>query len=297
MSVPRICPCIYPKRITDVESKILPIALSFRVPCVDMSQVPHPPTTKFPQGAGLVYKLFAAVVVLLLGNQAISIYFETLWFGSVGYESVYWYRLAMQWGTFAIFAVATGGSLVMLLSFVSPPQRRKSIRTRNRRGRLWSIPPPEFFRRMAVAVALVFGILFGLAYSINWSVYALFLNRPAPSTTVVDPILGQDLNFYLFVLPTLESLSSWFVSISVLTLLAALLVAALDKSNRFRGLSLGLALTFLALASRAYLYRFHLLYQEHPLISGVTYVDDNAVIPGLWFLTGAPARWRRSQRL
>ena len=75
--------------------------------------------------------------------------------------------------------------------------------------------------------------------------------------------------------------------ISVITLLAALLAAALDESNKFRGLSLGLALTFLALATRAYLYQFHLLYQEHPLISGVTYVDDNAVIPGLLFLTGS----------
>ncbi len=250
-----------------------------------MSQVPHPPTTRIPPGAGLVYKLFAVVVLLILGNQAISIYFETLWFGSVGFESVYWYRLAMQWGTFGIFALATGGSLAFLLSFVSP-REGESRSVLEIGGETLVIPPPAFFRRIAAAIALVFGILFGLAYSINWPVYALFLNRPTPSA-VVDPILGHDLNFYLFVLPALESLSSWFISISVMTLLAALLVAALDTSNKFRGLSIGLALTFLALATRAYLYRFHLLYQEHPLISGVTYVDDNAVIPGLWFLCGA----------
>ena len=85
-----------------------------------MSQVPRPPTVQLPPGAGVAYKLFAAVVVLLLGNQAISIYVETLWYDSVGYESVYWYRLAMQWGTFAIFALATGGSLWILLAFLSP---------------------------------------------------------------------------------------------------------------------------------------------------------------------------------
>ena len=250
-----------------------------------MSQVPPPTTTQLPPGAGVVYKLFAAVVLIFLGNQAISIYVETLWYESVGYESVYWYRLAMQWGTFALFALATSGSLWVLLSFLSPG-KGESRSVIEFGGETLGIPPPEFFRRVAAAVALVFGMLFGLAYSINWPVYALFLNRPAPSA-VVDPILGQDLNFYLFVLPALESLSSWFISISVITLLAALLVAALDESKRFRGLSAGLALTFLALATRAYLYRFHLLYQEHPLISGVTYVDDNAIIPGLWFLTGA----------
>ena len=250
-----------------------------------MSQVPRPTTTQLPPGAGVVYKLFAAVVLIFLGNQAISIYVETLWYESVGYESVYWYRLAMQWGTFALFALATSGSLWVLLSFLSP-DKGESRSVIEFGGETLVIPPPEFFRRVAAAVALVFGMLFGLAYSINWPVYALFLNRPAPSA-VLDPILGQDLNFYLFVLPALESLSSWFISISVITLLAALLVAALDESKRFRGLSAGLALTFLALATRAYLYRFHLLYQEHPLISGVTYVDDNAIIPGLWFLTGA----------
>ena len=250
-----------------------------------MSQVPRPTKFQLPPGASVVYKLFAAVVLIFLGNQAISIYVETLWYESVGYESVYWYRLAMQWGTFALFALATGGSLWVLLSFLSPG-KGESRSVIEFGGETLVIPPPEFFRRVAAAVALVFGLLFGLAYSINWSVYALFLNRPAPSA-VVDPILGQDLNFYLFVLPALESLSSWFISISVITLLAALLVAALDESKRFRGLSAGLALTFLALATRAYLYRFHLLYQEHPLISGVTYVDDNAIIPGLWILTGA----------
>jgi uncharacterized membrane protein (UPF0182 family) len=250
-----------------------------------MSQVPRPPTVQLPLGAGVAYKLFAAVVVLLLGNQAISIYVETLWYDSVGYESVYWYRLAMQWGTFAIFALATGGSLWILLAFLSPG-KGESRKVLEFGGETLVIPPPEFFRRVAASIALVFGMLFGLAYSINWPVYALFLNRPEPSV-VVDPILGQDLNFYLFVLPALESLSSWFISISVITLLAAMLVSALDESKKFRGLSAGLALTFLALATRAYLYRFHLLYQEHPLISGVTYVDENAIIPGLWFITGA----------
>ena len=250
-----------------------------------MSQTPRPPTIELPPGAGLVYKLFGIVVFLLLANQAISIYVETLWFETVGFESVYWYRLGMQWGTFAVFALATAGSLGILLWFLSP-RKGESRSVIEFGGETLVIPPPEFFRRMAAAVALVFGVLFGLAYSINWPVYALYLNRPAPSA-VVDPILGQDLNFYLFVLPALESLSSWLVSISVIVLLAAALVAPLDESRRFRGLSLGLALTLLALAARAYLYRFHLLYDEHPLISGVTYVDDNAIIPGLTFLIGA----------
>ena len=250
-----------------------------------MSSNPHPPTSKLPPGVGLVYRLFALVILLLLGNQAISIYVETLWFESVGFESVYWYRLAMQFGAFAVFALATGLSLWLLLRLVCPRtgQSRSVIEFG---GETLVIPPPEFFRRIAAAAALVFGILFGLAYSINWPMYALFFNRP-PESALTDPILGQNMNFYLFVLPTLDLVSAWVLSISVIALLAAALVTPLDESERFRGLSLGLTLTFLALAGKAYLYRFHLLYEEHPLISGVTYVDDNAILPGLWVLVAA----------
>ena len=248
-----------------------------------MSSNPRPTTPGLPLGAGLVYRLFALVFLLLLANQAISIYVETLWFESVGFRSVYWYRLAMQVGAFAAFAAATGLSLWVLLWFVSP-RRGETRSVIEFGGETLVIPPHEFFRRIAGAASLAFGLLFGLAYSINWPTYALFFNRP-PDSTLTDPILGQNLNFYLFVLPkTLDLVSAWILSISVITLIGGALVAPLDESGRFRGLSLGLALTFLALTGKTFLYRFHLLYEEHPLISGVTYVDENAILPGLWFL-------------
>ena len=250
-----------------------------------MSWKPQPQKAQAPPGAGLIYKFLAAVILLFAANAAISIYVENLWFESVDFGSVYWYRLLMQWGTFGLFAVATAGALGALLQFVAPRgnQTRSVIEFG---GETLVVPPPQFFRRMAAAIAVAFGILFGLAYSINWRVYALYLNKPSESS-LVDPILGQDLNFYLFTMPALESLSAWLLSISTIVLLAGALAAPLDESKRYRGLSLGLALTLVAIAVRAYLYRFQLLYAENSLFSGVTYVDDHAIIPGLWFLIGA----------
>ena len=229
--------------------------------------------------AGLVYRLFGIIFFLLVANQATTIYFETLWFDSVGYESVYWYRLTMQLGTFGVFALATSLSLWTLFRLISP-QAGESRSAIEFGGERIVIPPGEFFRRIAAVGAILFGFLFGLANSIDWQRYALFFNRP-DTAGIADPILGRDLNFYLFVLPMLDAVVSWFLSIAVIFAFAAALLALLDRTMKFRGLSLAVLIVCLALAARAYLYQFHLMFEEHPLFSGVTYVDENAIIPGL----------------
>src|SRR5207248_11695580 len=55
----------------------------------------------------------ALVVVALLvaASRAGSVYLETLWFGSLGYASVYWTAFWYEWATFAVFAVATAAVL------------------------------------------------------------------------------------------------------------------------------------------------------------------------------------------
>ncbi len=238
-----------------------------------------------PPSAAVIYRLFGIIFVLLIANQAISIYVETLWFETVGYESVYWYRLTMQVGAFAIFALATALILWFLLRFITP-QVDASRSAIEFAGETIVIPPTEFFRRLGGAAAVGLGFLFGLAYSIEWPRYALFLNQPAESG-VTDPILGMSLNFYLFSLPVLDLVSSWLLAITVIFLFAAGLVSPLDRTGRFRGLSLALALLALTVAAKVYLYQFHLMYQPHSLFSGVSYVDDHAIIPGLWVIVGS----------
>ena len=241
----------------------------------------HPQTPPVP-GAGLIYRLFGIIFFLFVANQAVAIYVETLWFESVGYESVYWYRLMMQLGTFGVFGLATSLSLWMLFRLILP-QADEVCSAIEFGGERIVIPPREFFRRIAAVGAILFGFLFGLAYSIDWPRYALFFNRPEASG-ITDPILGRDLNFYLFVLPMFDAVVSWFLSIAMIIGFAAALLAVLDRTMKFRGLSLAVVIVSLALAARAYLYQFHLTYAEHPLFSGITYVDENAIIPGLWVI-------------
>ena len=51
--------------------------------------------------------LFIAVLVAFVfgGGTALSYYMDVLWFGSLGYGSVFWKTLDLQWWIFAAFAV------------------------------------------------------------------------------------------------------------------------------------------------------------------------------------------------
>ena len=243
-----------------------------------MSQFPP----KAIPGARLILRVFAFLFLLILAGRGISMYVEDLWFSSVGFRSVSWTRIGMQLGAFLIFAIATTVALVVLLRLVLP--RTDEIRTvLEFGGETMEVPGARDLKRIATLVSVGLGILFGLAYSVDWSRYALFLNRPG-ATGQLDPILGQDLNFYLFAVPTYDALSAWFLAISIVVLIAGGVAASLDRSQRFRGLSIGLALVLLALAIQTDLGRFHLLYRDNGLFSGVSYVHDSAILPGLRIL-------------
>ncbi len=42
--------------------------------------------------------------ILFGGRTALSYYVDALWFGSLGYGSVFWKTLSLQWGIFARFS-------------------------------------------------------------------------------------------------------------------------------------------------------------------------------------------------
>src|SRR5207253_3081743 len=148
------------------------------------------------------------------------------------------------------------------------------------------IPTAETLKRLASPAAAVVGVFFGLSFSSDWNTYALFINS-APTPSMSDPIFGRPISFYLFTLPVLESVADWFLAISVIGILAAILLSVTDMTARFKGVSIALGILLTAIALQTYISRFSLLFEENSLFSGVRYVDANIVIPGLWFVTAA----------
>src|SRR5262245_48399504 len=79
----------------------------------------HPPFD--PRAARtIVVRLVVIVVFLVAALQSVSFYVNSLWFASLGFESVYWYRLRSQGIIFLIFTVITAAILWLVFRLVIP---------------------------------------------------------------------------------------------------------------------------------------------------------------------------------
>src|SRR5437867_3688842 len=231
-------------------------------------------------------RVVIVVVILAAAFQSISFYVESLWFESLGFQSVYWYRLQAQGIVFLTFAVASALLLYFFFRLVTPAgeyARRPFVEIA---GEAIVIPPPESLKRLAKPVAIILGVFFGLSFSADWSTYALFVNR-VPTSSVSDPIFGRQLSFYLFSLPVLEGVVGWLLAVSVIVVVAAILMSVTDMTASFKGVSVALAFLLLAIAAEIYVSRYALLFEQNNLFTGVRYVDDKIVVPGLWFVIAA----------
>lgn len=258
--------------------------------------------------------VLAGLVVLLLFalGRAGSVYIETLWFGSLGYSSVYWTAFKYGWGVFAVFALAT--ALVLRVAFFLL-ERGFAVTTLAPRRVVVNneqvyIKPARVLKPAAWVVSLLFGLLYGLGAGEAWQTFALWLNRPQVSG-VTDPVFGKTLGFYLFTLPALDALTSWLLTLSWVVLVGAVVYSALGllpsggglravdsrdtapeagaRTKAYAAVSYALALLLFSMALRAYLSRYGYLFEDHPIFSGVTYTEDRWVLPGLVVVTIALA--------
>src|SRR5207253_1030849 len=167
------------------------------------------PAPDFRASKGFLVRLAILIVLLIAAFQSISFYVESLWYGSLGFESVYWYRLRAQGILFLSAAVISAIALWLIFRLVTPPPgySRRPLLQFGREA--IAIPTTDALKRLALPVSIVLGVFFGLAFSSEWSTFALFLNRTA-TPSVVDPIFGRPISFYLFTLPVLESAAGWF---------------------------------------------------------------------------------------
>ncbi len=124
-----------------------------------------------------------------------SFWGELLWFESLGQGARFWKMVGARVGAFA-FGVLAGGVGVALLS-------RSRDSARSWVSRLWPI-----------LLGSLGGALWGLE---SWNEILLYAHRV--STGLVDPILGRDTGFYLFVLPLLDQLfwlAAWIAGVALL---------------------------------------------------------------------------------
>ncbi|HEU4477164.1 MAG TPA: UPF0182 family protein, partial [Pyrinomonadaceae bacterium] len=237
--------------------------------------------------------LGALVLLFIVISRSLSIYLSALWFGSLGYSSVYWYILKLKVGIFLVSLILTA---LILRAGLSVLERIFSVhalapRTIMVNNQPVQFSPGRFLRPVAWGIALIFAFFSALSMKGKWLEFAAYLHRTP--TALSDPIFQKPLEFYLFSLPVLDAISSWLIMITFVLFCAALIYSLLSipqtlvKSARsvsatsFAATSGALAGFLLALAWRVYLSRFPYLWADHQTFSGVTYTEANYLLPAL----------------
>lgn len=246
--------------------------------------------------------VLAVVVFLFVSSRGLSIYMSALWFGSLGYSAVYWYIFKLKLELFLVFLVLTtailrGGFWLIERAFAAFNIGPRTVFINKQPV---SISPARFLRPIAWIVAVGAGLIFGLGMREEWRDFALYFH--APQTSLADPIFGMPISFYLFTLPVYDSLSSWLLALAVIILIAAIAFAALtatqetvlasakDKKPWRVGItviSIPLAICLLVMAWITLLSRYPYLWQDHQIFSGVTYMEANHLLRGLWWVAVA----------
>ena len=241
----------------------------------------------------LVFALVALVLFVALPSLA-ELYTEWLWFGEVGYQSVFLKSLATKW--------LVGGSVFLIAFAVLFGNIRFAIQGANRPYVVFpgggDLQPLVLERRhlrlLAVAVSAVLALFIGGVASTQWLPILQYLQATPFGET--DPLFGRDTSFYIFTLPFLDVVRLALLSMVVLSLVgaAAAHVAAgrlgigpdgitVSARARTQLLSLGAAI-FLLLAWSAYLDIPRLLTTPAGIVHGASYVDVVARLPVLRIL-------------
>jgi uncharacterized membrane protein (UPF0182 family) len=242
----------------------------------------------------------ALVLVVIVLSRGLAVYLSAAWFSSLGFSAVYWYIFKLKVGLFVAFAVVT----VLLLrtafwllekAFADQTTEKRTIVINNQPVQF---SPARFVRPLGWIIAIIFGVVYGLAIKSDWQTFALYFNRVEAATS--DPIFQKPLSFYLFSLPVYDLISGWLITLAFIVLCAAIIYSllvlpqkALTSARKdavktpFSVVSLALAVFLVLLAWRTYLSRFPYLWQDHQTFSGVTFAEAKYLLPALYLLAVA----------
>ncbi len=217
-------------------------------------------------------------LLVLLFPQFMEFWGEMLWFQGVGYGQRFWTVTFAEAGL-TVLSFLFGGGFVYFLTF--------SVGTKN-----------PIVRIIASIAGGFFGGMWGYA---NWETLLQFWYRV--STSVTDPIIGQDTGFYLFTLPFLQHVHSLLIILSLLALLASATVPFMRFDNSlqfeplrdsrpgakiFRSAYISSGVLILILAFGKFIERYSLMYSDLGAVHGPGWTDVNIRLPvytAVWILT------------
>lgn len=254
------------------------------------------------------------IVVIVVGFFIFaSLYADWLWFDQLGFTGVLW----TQWtARVVMFVVGFLAMAVPVFVAIQLAYRLRPVYARlsSQLDHYQEVVEP--LRRLAMwGIPVFFGFFAGFAAAAQWETVWLWANRV--DTGTADPQFQMDTGFYLFSVPFLSAVLGFASAVLLVCLGVTVLVAYLYGSVRVgqRELRISKAariqlavlagLYLLVQAASLWLDRYKTLTKQGDRITGASYVDDHAIIPGLtilsiaaiivalaFFVTAVIGRWR-----
>ncbi|MCE9515753.1 MAG: UPF0182 family protein, partial [Mycobacterium sp.] len=240
----------------------------------------------------LVGVAIAGVAALLIGPRFIDTYVDWLWFGELGYRSVFTTVLLTRLVVFLVTAVVMGAIVfaALALAYRTRPVFVPNTGPNDPVAR-YRMAVMSKLRGFAIGIPVIIGLLSGLVAQSYWPRIQMFIN--GGDFGVSDPQFGLDLGFYAFDLPFYRLLISFAFVALFLALLANLVThyifggirlaagqGALSRAARIQLVSLVGSL--ILLKAVAYFFdRYELLSNTRvgKPFTGAGYTDINAVMP------------------
>src|SRR5262249_46531825 len=149
---------------------------------------------------GLIILAVAVVLTLFFGSSLLSIYVDALWFSSVGYGEVYWYKFKLGSLLFLIFFLLTFAIVRLAFALLNRAMPTLTERSLIRFSTIQEVRDlnllPIIYRPAVWIISAIAGLLAASSFSQEWSAFALYWN--AAPVGVTDPVFGRDAGFYLF---------------------------------------------------------------------------------------------------
>lgn len=263
----------------------------------------------------------ATIIVIVLGVAALgllSVYTDLLWFGQLGFDSVFTTQIAAQAAVFALGAVVMG-LFTWLGFFIAYKNRPIYLKFNDERDPFagYRMLLDQLRKLIMIGLPTVLGVLGGVAAASQWKLVLTWLNRTDAGE--VDPQFGLDVSFYLFDLPFFSAAVGYLSAAVLLSGLIGAAVHMIYGGIRFNGretkigkaariqVAVTAALYLSVQGLSLWLDQYVTMTSSAGLYTGATYSDVNAVIPGfqilalislvvaaLFLITAVMGQWRIS---
>src|SRR5438477_7408608 len=249
---------------------------------IRMPQIPR----RFWGGVAL---FLLAILVFIAASPIVSFITELQWYDSLGFRDVYTTRVTLEWSLFVGGFLLAFAYLMVNVAIALRARSGAALRAVGIRRSVFRGPAGW----ISLVTAAIVSVILGAGAFSQWQALALYLHATPTGTT--DPVLGQDISFYLLTLPFLHAAANWSLG---LDFLAILLIGALyswrGDSFDFRPtprsiahVSVLIAAFAVTLSAGAWLGRYDLLSAHNSsVVWGAAYTDINARLPLYTFQAG-----------